>query len=302
MARGIGGLATLYIQRRTERGELAPTTAASARKVLWSFVQSVGYERDASRLTRRHIERWLEAQDWSPGTRRTNVSHLRCFVRWLLTEGYLKRDPFIGMATPRQPSYMPRGLSLAQAQAVAARVPDARGRLMVSLMVQEGLRCGEVSRLELGDVDFENRLILVRGKGGHQRVLPLSDETRFVMLRYLDEEPARHGPFFRSRVDPTRGIAPDYVSDLVREAMRAAGVNATPHALRHTAATDMLRAGAHVRDVQAALGHRELSTTQRYLPWLVGDLREAMGGRNYRSRPLTEPSATTADRIVAGEA
>jgi site-specific recombinase XerD len=79
----------------------------------------------------------------------------------------------------------------------------------------------------------------VRGKGGHQRVLPLSDETCFSMLRYLDGEPARHGPLIRSRVNPTRGISPEYVSDLVGETMRAAGVNETPHALRHTAATDM---------------------------------------------------------------
>lgn len=62
----------------------------------------------------------------------------------------------------------------------------------------------------------------------------------------------------------------------------------TPHALRHTAATDMLRGGAHVRDVQRALGHVELSSTQRYLPWLVGDLREAMGGRQYRGRAVME--------------
>lgn len=63
--------------------------------------------------------------------------------------------------------------------------------------------------------------------------------------------------------------------------MHEAGVTESPHALRHTAASDVLRAGAHLRDVQAMLGHSSLSTTERYLPLLVGDLREAMDGRRY---------------------
>lgn len=70
---------------------------------------------------------------------------------------------------------------------------------------------------------------------------------------------------------------------MVSRWFKASGSPASAHALRHTAATDMLRAGAHLRDVQAALGHVSLATTQRYLPWIVGDLREAMGGRTYSS-------------------
>jgi site-specific recombinase XerD len=63
---------------------------------------------------------------------------------------------------------------------------------------------------------------------------------------------------------------------------RRAGDGISAHALRHRAATDMLRAGAHLRDVQAALGHVSIATTQPYLPTVVGDLRTAMGGRRYR--------------------
>jgi len=79
--------------------------------------------------------------------------------------------------------------------------------------------------------------------------------------------------------------------------MREAGVNESAHALRHSMATDVLRGGAHVRTVQAALGHRHLKATERYLPLVVGDLREAMGGRRYRTDPPAPAleSSTPAD-------
>ncbi len=93
---------------------------------------------------------------------------------------------------------------------------------------------------------------------------------------------------------PDPGISAHYVSRLVSKWMHAAGVNASGHALRHTAATDMLRDGAHGRDVQNALGHASLATTQRYMPWLVGDLRTAMEGRTYE-RP-EKPTLTDVSR------
>jgi site-specific recombinase XerD len=153
----------------------------------------------------------------------------------------------------------------------------------VCLEVQEGLRACEVVGLELGDVDVDERQLLVRvGKGGHERVLPISGETWDAMEKYLGEYPAKAGPLIRSYIHPTRAISAHYVSRLVSEWMHGAGVNDSGHALRHTMATDSLRNGAHIRDVQAALGHKSIATTQVYLPLLVHDLRSAMGGRSYR--------------------
>jgi integrase-like protein len=137
----------------------------------------------------------------------------------------------------------------------------------------------------------------VNGKGGHQRVLPVSDETWDAVLAYLREHPTTAGPLIRSYLNPHRGVNPAYISTLVGRWMSDAGVKQrsrdgrSAHALRHTAATDMLRAGAHLRDVQQALGHASLSTTQKYLPWVVGSLKEAMSGRTYdhsTPRPLNE--------------
>lgn len=291
-------LALRYVGQRRRRGEIADATARTYRDVLTAFAREVGDDFDVKRLTRRQIDRFME-RPAGQATRRTRFSVLRNFCQWLVIEGHLKKDPTVRLKLPKVPRTVPRGLTHDQVVALFAKCPDLRAQLLVSLMVQEGLRRKEVAGLEVGDVDLRERLLLVRhGKGEHQRVLPLSEETERLLVRYLHEFGAPNGPLIRSYRHPHRGMTPDRVGQIVSSVMLDAGVRQwgkraqrpgqpSPHALRHTAATDMLRNGAHVRDVQAALGHSNLATTQRYLPWTVGDLRTAMGGRSYRSN--TEP-------------
>jgi len=173
-----------------------------------------------------------------------------------------------------------------------ARCPDTRTKLICSLMLEEGLRRGEVATLQLGDLDLAGRLMLVRGKGGTERVLPITDDTFELILAYTDETGFwRGGPVIRSKRDPARSIKPDRVTAIVAGVMREARIRESAHSLRHTMATDSLRGGAHIRDVQRALGHKHLRTTERYLPWLVdveGGLRQAIGGRHYGSSHPTE--------------
>lgn len=232
-----------------------------------------------------HIEAWLAGKRMAPSTACSRLSQVRCFFRWLVKRGHIKADPTADVEPPRTPRYVPRGLKHPAVTAALEAGPDARARMIMLLMTQEGLRCVEVAALELADIDRDEGLMLIRGKGGHQRVLPISGETGDAIDEYLREHPAHAGPLVRSYLNPRSGIQAKYVSSLVGQWIRAGGVEATAHRLRHTAATDMLRSGAHVRDVQHALGHASLSTTQRYLPWLVGDLRVAMSGRQYGRRP-----------------
>lgn len=291
MAGTVGGLVVRYLAERHARGELSVTSARTYREALWLLVISLGGSAvPVARLTRRRIERWLEA-DVSPATRRNRLSICRGFCLWLVREGHLRRDPTVGIASPRQPRYVPRGLKHDAVTRTIIGAPDERARLILLLMCQEGLRAREVAALQLGDVDWEDRAALVHGKAGHQRVLPLSPETMAALDTYLTVHPPVAGPLVRSYTEPHAGIGAKYVAQLASRYLHFAGVNATGHALRHTAATDMLRAGAHVRDVQAALGHASLATTQRYMPWLVGDLRKAMGGRKYGAAALRTQEA-----------
>ncbi|MEA2702904.1 MAG: integrase/recombinase XerD [Actinomycetota bacterium] len=281
----LGDLTLRYVNERERRGEIRGETVRTYRLTLGTFVKVVGWDLAPSRLRQSHVERWQERKPLSIATKRSQLSIVRTFCRWLVRRGFAQRDATLDLASPRQPRYVPRGIDREAVGDALAGCPDVRAELIVSLEVQEGLRACEVCNLELGDIDTELRVMMVRGKGGHERILPITRETWAVMERYRQEHPAAAGPLVRSYLNPTKGLSAHYVSRLVSGWMHGAGVGASGHALRHTAATDMLRSGAHVRDVQNALGHTSLATTQRYMPWLVGDLREAMEGRTYR-RPV----------------
>ena len=278
----LGPLALRYVAERERRKEIGKTAARSAHYTLTTLVRVVGWEKDTRKLRRADIERWQERRDLAPATMRNQLSVVRGFCAWLVRNGYAKKDPTLDIPNPRQPRYLPRGLPAADVGQVLSECPDVRSHLILTLMVQQGLRCAEVAALQIGDIDFDERVMVVRGKGGHQRPLPITEETWTAMGRYLAEYPARHGPLVRSYRRPTRGLKAKYLSQSVAKWMHGAGLAATGHSLRHSCATDMLRAGAHVRDVQQALGHASLQTTQAYLPWVVNDLREAMGSRRYR--------------------
>lgn len=216
---------------------------------------------------------------------------VRVFLQRLVIDRRIPVDPTLGIAVPKVPRSIPRAMPKEDVAKLLAHCPDTRARAMVSLMVQEGLRLGEVTGLQLGDVDLDRLLLVVEGKGGHQRVLPLTTGSRRALSQYFDEHPPVMGlKVFRSYQFPRRGLSSGHVGRVVTEAMWSAGVKRTnrdgrsPHALRHTAASDVLEGGGHIRQVQAMLGHASISTTQVYLraPDAQG-LRGVMDGRDYRA-------------------
>lgn len=260
--------------------------------VLGQFAQVNPVE--CSRLTKRHVERWLDSiEHLAQSTRRNRLTVVRGFCRWLVDEGMVKSDPCRRIKSLREPKRTPRALSAEQVAAILDACPDTRARVAVILMVQEGMRRGEVQALQVGDIDLVNRILIATGKGGHQRALFITEQARRAITDHLAVQGDVAGPLLRSYQHPSRGLHPETVSTIVRRAMKEAGVKkaprdgVNPHALRHTALTDMLRAGAHIRDVQAVAGHQHLSTTETYLPLLVGTLSDAMGGRWYGASPLS---------------
>ena len=287
----LGFLALAYVDERKRRKELSRTSVTTFRHALNTFVRSAGWDLQAKRLKATHIEAWLERGNHSPSTLRNQLSIVKMFCAWLVRKGHLKVDPSLEVKAPRQPRYLPRGLEHPKVTETFAKAPDARAVLILSLMAEEGLRCCEVAELQIGDVDPDQRALVIRGKGGHERCLPITAATWSAMQSYRSEYPAKAGPLIRSYSRPGRGIGARHISMLVSEWLHSAGVNTTAHALRHTAAQDMLRAGAHVRDVQAVLGHQSLATTQKYLPLVVNNLREAMEGRDYRNVTPREPAS-----------
>lgn len=283
----LSDLVTPYLRERVGRRELTPLTARNHNTTLRQFAALYG-NRPVSRLSRRDVERWLEHYQYlAPGTRRSRFSMLRSWFNWLADRGHIKRSPVYDMKAPRKPRTVPRALTYEAVQATLQAAPDQRARLVAVLMVQQGLRAMEVAGLEVGDLDLRGRTMRIVGKGGHERVLPITNETMVELHRYLGQFPANGGPLIRSYQFPTRKLHPYTVGTICRQMLYDAGVKQHPrdgvsgHALRHTCLTDMLIAGAPLRNIQAAAGHQSIATTEIYLPLMVGPLAESMEGRTY---------------------
>jgi integrase/recombinase XerC len=208
----------------------------------------------------------------------------------------MRRDPTAGIRAPKVPEGVPKRMRADEARAlVEVAAADPRTYLVVLLMLQECLRRMEIAALDVEDVDFAQRTLLVRGKGGagaHTAVLPISTETWAALTGYLALEGHRHGPLIRNRVRRSGRMAASTISQLVRDAMVDAGVkrpgdpSRTPHSCRHTGAHDMLERTRDVRAVQQALRHSSVRSTEVYLRGQVGRLGEVMGGRRYTPRRL----------------
>ena len=276
-----------YVDSRTKQGRFRGRTPVGQTSTLLDFAEFVG-DIDTSALTRDHVQRWVESQKVALSTLSTYFSTVRAFCLWLVIEGHVKSDPCRAIDPPKKPSGVPRRLRREQVEKLFANLPDARAELICSLMVQEGLRCAEVAALQLAHIDFEEGVLIVSGKGQKQRLVPISEETLRSLRKYLAERPATTGPLIRSVFKTRQGVTAQHVSKMVGDWMTAAGIKShaydgtAAHALRHTAASDMVRGGANVRAVQVFLGHSSLAVTERYLGWDVADLRKAAGGRSYR--------------------
>jgi integrase/recombinase XerC len=207
------------------------------------------------------------------------LAALRTFFQFLVREGLLELNPAKLVSTPRLEKRLPRHLSVEEAIKFI-ETPDTetdlgcRDSAMLELLYATGVRVSELTRLDLGDVDFQNRLIRVTGKRRKERILPFGEPAELALKGYLAirERFLMHAPLSMREGEAvflnyqgTR-ITPRSVGRMVEKYIRiCAGVHdISPHALRHSFATHLLDSGADLRDIQELLGHARLSTTQIY--------------------------------------
>jgi len=150
----------------------------------------------------------------------------------------------------------------------------ARDRAMFELMYSSGLRCGEVAGLNVGDIDLENRELMVRcGKFNKDRVVPISEVAAAFLKRYLSGRKAKDDPVFATR---TGRLSPSTVGHRFRDLLNRMGLSrpgVSAHSVRHSTATHLLEHGAGIRYVAELLGHEDIQTTVRYTHMLPENLK-----------------------------
>jgi integrase len=235
---------------------------------------------------------WTGARRWAPSTRCTNLGIVRPFLDWGARRGLITPGVAAELGNPRRPDPIPRALSTAQVAQLLTHVPDRRGRVIVLLEFQCGLRRAEVARLDLADLDLAAGSALVHGKGRVQRIAYLSADTIDAVRVWLVERGPGPGALVCAYDHPGRRLTPTWVGMMVSQWMADAGLKTAPgdgvsgHALRHSCATTMLRNGQNIRVVQRAMGHRSIQTTARYLRADDDEVREAMSGVSTGTRRL----------------
>lgn len=220
------------------------------------------------------------------------VASLKGFFRFLLENEYIERDPALVLRTPKKREVLPDVLTMGELERLLATTgrrelwdrhfpgKPERDRLMLALMAYGGLRRSELLGLEWDDVDLAGRLLRVRkAKGGRQRTIPIHPALAPLFAEYYATRVPLSGQavFVGVQGNPLKETQ---FSQLFRHYVEASGVNerkhVTPHTLRHVFASELLRAGANLRQIQELLGHKHLDSTQRYTRVNAHELRGAI--------------------------
>ena len=288
-----------YFRGRRLRGELEPVTARKQRLKMVPLDESFG-KRPLSQWGPKAIDRWLEGiGGLAPSTRGVYVSIARGFSQWLLAERLVTCDAIAHVQRIKRPRRTPVTFTPQEVALMLAHAPDTRTTAIIWLLGDSGARTVEVARAHLDDYDPRGLAIRFVGKGGHERVVPVSHAGARALNAYLNEVGWIGGPLIRSYRHPTRGMLPSSIGRLVADTMRAAGVKArpldgrSPHGLRRTAASMMMDNCGDIQVVQEFLGHSDISVTARhYLRRVPLDtMREAMGG-------MAEPCPVDPEGVV----
>jgi site-specific recombinase XerD len=274
----LGEAVAFYAADRHARGELTDTSARDISSRFARLIKMCPPGMAVAELDVERIKAWQrEIGSFRPTTRRAYLSALRVFCRWAVDEGLLDADPTARLAKVKEPRTVPRALSGPQMDRLRAVVSgDDRAKLIIELMAVLGLRCTEVAALTIADVDPWARTIRVVGKGSHERLLPVPADIVGLLDVVIGARTA--GPVMG-------GYTSARISLLVSAWMDASGMKTdrydgiSAHALRHTAASNLLDRCHDVRMVQALLGHSNISTTDRYLRVTnLDNLRQALEG------------------------
>lgn len=268
----------LFLQYMAVEKGLASNTLLSYQNDLTRFLAFLKKERVRwPAVTEETLVRFIHAQSRNGLSARSlarRVSALKSFFRFLVLGGLIKKSPAAKLSAPSTWRSLPQVLSVEEVEkllsAPAGDKPQSlRDRALLEVLYGAGLRVSEAASLRLEDVNLEDGFMLVFGKGGKERVVPVNRTASGCVSKYLKEarpllvKGDEHSLFLTRRGRPftRQGVW----KVLRRYALKAGlGGKVHPHVLRHSFATHLLERGADLRSVQLMLGHSQITTTQIY--------------------------------------
>ena len=262
--------------------------------------------RAITRKTLRAYQTWLQKKSYSPWTLVSRLEGVRRFFGFLEKTDAVLVNPCVVLLTPRIGKRLPRQvLTPSQVQRILD-APDPqtkrglRDRALLEMFYSTGLRCGEMTRLALHDVDVKNGFARVlQGKGGKDRVVPIGRKAADCVAEYLKHVRAEWSKTQRderalwlSAIGAHGPLKIQAVAVIVKGYLRACGIaQGRAHLWRHTCATHLVASGANIAYVQRLLGHRSLESTQRYTRVAVPEVKRTHHTTHPRARSKTKAKA-----------
>lgn len=241
-------------------------------------------------LTLEDLERFageLHDKGIVPRSQARILSGVRAFYRFLVLEGYLKDDPTELLPSPQIGEHLPEYLSVEEVDMMEAAIDlskweGQRNKTIIEVLFSCGLRVSELVNLKLSDIFEEEKFVRVLGKGNKERLVPISPQAlKELHYWYLDRnvmnvKAGEEDYVFLNR----RGahLTRTMILIMIKRTALDAGIQKTisPHTLRHSFATALLKGGADLRAIQAMLGHEDIGTTEIYTHIETSDLRDAI--------------------------
>lgn len=291
-----------YLSARTIRG-LSPMTVKTDRNLLRLFCRflEAGRIYQVEGLTGEKIREFDEdlafqlskkGKLFGPSYRNRILASLVMFLKWIQQEDYTASDFSKGISLVKEPQKLPRNILTAKEVENVLKAPDSstemgfRDQVILELLYVTGIRSKEILGLRVHDADLPQGDLYIReGKGGKDRVVPLSQNLCellekylfFIRPKFIIKGDEKNEFLFPSRKKKGRGLSRNTLIHLTSQyGKRMEGSKKTnPHAFRHACATHMLNQGAEIRYVQELLGHSSLNSTQVYTHVTINDLKKA---------------------------
>lgn len=284
-------------------GEIGQTNAHPPLNVVFPETpQSIDEKQiKAEPLQVREFLAYLYAQNYTKSTTARKLATLRSFYKFLIKKGVCTQSPLATIRTPKQEKRLPKCLDLEQVQKLLdapgdADLLSARDKAMLEVLYSSGIRVSELVELKMEDLDLNEGVLRVTGKGKKDRLTPIGSQAIKAIQRYFDMR--QQDPKF-SASGTTRVFLNKHGEPLSTRSVRRkldkylvqAGLDPgiSPHTLRHSFATHLLNNGADLRSVQELLGHQSLSTTQIYTHLTTSRVKEAYDAAHPRADQPTIP-------------
>lgn len=231
--------------------------------------------KDLLKIISKDIEKYIQTlSDLAPTTVSHNISSLKTFYSYFLKQGRISNNPTDGIKSPKLGIHLPTYLTIDEVNKLLdIEVTDAfssRNKAILELMYATGLRISEVISLEFKNIDYDECIIRVMGKGSKERIVPVNDYA----IKYLKEYIDNYRPeLVKNEINNYiflnnhgRMLTRQGIFKMIKNYAALKNIKKTigPHTLRHTFATHLLENGADLRVIQELLGHSDISTTQIY--------------------------------------